>query len=217
MHRQGRFQFTLRSLLIATAVLSAAMGLGTWKGIAWGLGFLIATDLALITWALVFRRWRRATGWGLCLLLLLSGPALYRFGPRTEREDYCRICGRYRTERTILGLKWHEAEEENWSSQWYRQVGLEPHAHEWRYFCSYQQEWGGGGMHGDSFGFELAALDRLQEVHLKADKTTFKELAALYLATRQDRSRLSEFYDRCDKIDPPTAEESPAPATTVSP
>jgi hypothetical protein len=211
--RRARFQFNLRSLLIATALLSAAMGLAMWKGIGWGVGFLIATDVLLILWALAFRRWRRAVGWGLCLLLLLSGPALYGFGPRTERLDYCWICGRYKAEATILGWKWYDRERESRLSEWYRDVGLDAHSHEWRFVCSNEQEWGGGVGCYDSLGCDLTALDRLKEVHSKTDEGTFRELAALYLATRRDRSRFAEFWQRCDKIDPPKPEGPPEPGS----
>lgn len=202
--RPARFQFTLRAAMIAVGIVCVVFGFAAWKGVPGAIGSLLVADLCILAFAAYSRRRRLAVGSGVGLSVPLVLTALYFFGPWAEVYSICTMCGKQKGIETFLGITLREEEHETEWSEWYREAGMRPHAHQWVHLCSAVHCWGRLVMCSDSFGFELIPLDALREVSEKVDRTTFEELAEEYYAMRQDptETRIRSFGDRCRELVP---------------
>jgi len=194
---RARWQFTLREMLIGVTVFCVLLGLASWKGVAWGIGGGIVISLCLVGAAIYARRKRRIICSVLCLVIALSVGGLHFFGPSSSVVSVCPIFGKEKTTETVLGATWRESVKDSDLSNWYGQMKLKPHTHQWLHLCSTRQRWGGEVICYDSFGFELAPLQFLKKVSENADAATFEELAQDYCDLGQDPIRTHKFVAKC--------------------
>jgi hypothetical protein len=201
-----------------TAVLGIAfLATFVWGNILSG-GYSIAESLLVLTLGLLcfielfaFAVWTRrkrlilSTG---IVVFVLSTLVLVLLGPHSGVRLHCRICGRDRIVGTSFGATWYDKERESELSEWYQQVNLPEHTHDWIHLCSTEKSWGADDPScADSFGFALAPLHRLREVWERVDDATFQDLAQQYIAMQEDPSLRRAFGERCRALLP--AEELP--------
>jgi hypothetical protein len=202
MDSRVRWQFTLQELMIGTALFSAVLGFAKWKGPLGAAGVLIATSVILLGLFFLLRHKRLAVYSGICFLLCLIVVGLYRFAPCADLCQLCPICGKQREIKTYLGVTWSDKEVDTDLSDWCRHMGFSPHEHQWTMLCATEQSWGGGWVHLDWFGFEVAGLHRLKEVSEKLDRATLDDLVNDYRAAQQDRTKLKAFWEKIDRLAP---------------
>ncbi len=89
-----RWQFTLREMLIGTALVAAVLGFGSWQGPLGAAGVLAVAGLCLLGMAVFSRRRRLAVFSGICLLMAGTIMGLFFFGPRSETCMVCTVCGK---------------------------------------------------------------------------------------------------------------------------
>jgi hypothetical protein len=143
---------------------------------------------------------RTIVGIGLAVLFVAAGVGLYFFGPCSECASICRVCGKYRIQRTRLGVMWYDHERDNDLSQWYQETGMRPHGHQWTPLSAWIRHWGGGGECLDWFGWEVEPLRLLRDATQHVDQATGKDLVREYEAMPQDSAKRRAFFERCDKI-----------------
>lgn len=189
--------------MAGTALFSAVLGFFKWKGPLGAAGVFIALSVILLALFFFLRRKRLAIYSGICFLFCLIVVGLCGFAPCAAVYELCPICGKFREIKTYLGVTWRDKEVDTDLSDWCRRMGFSPHEHRWTLLSVSEQSWGGGRIHSTyGGGFEVAALYRLKEVSEKVDRSTFDDLAKDYLATRQDRTRLKAFWEKCDRLAP---------------
>jgi hypothetical protein len=197
----GRWQFTLREMLIGTALVAAVLGFGSWQGPLGAAGVLAVAGLCLLGMAFFSRRQRLAVFSGICLLLSAVDAGLFFFGPRSETGMICSTCGRGKGIAVFLGITWREREYETRLSEWYHLAGLRSHQHRWVLVSSSHQRWGGGWGHNTyTIGGEFVELWLLRKAWDKADQPTFHDLVEDYYATRKDPSKTPAFCEKCTRL-----------------
>jgi hypothetical protein len=201
VHDCGRWQFTLRELLVGTAAVAAILGFGSWQGPLGAAGVLAVAGLCLLGMAFFSHRKRLAVFSGVCLLVAGSIAGLFYFGPRSEMAQVCVICGKVIAEPVFSGVTLRKREVETGMSRWYRLAGLRPHTHQWIFLYGWGQDWGG---HQDFVypgdGGALAELWLLRKAWDKVDRATFNDLAEDYYTTCDDISKVPNFHKKCDRL-----------------
>ena len=195
------FQFSLRWLLAATAVLAATFGVLTWRGIT-AAGFVLLAVLLLAAIRAVFRRRKFAAyAYAAAAIVPLVAIGLNSLGPKSQTVYVCPICGKERIQASVLGLVWLDLERDAVQSRWYEEVGLPSHEHEWRYLCSTERTWGGEDICADTFGFgTIYKLDRLREVWADAEPAERAMLSDLYKAVHLEGGDPALFFGECERL-----------------
>ena len=212
--RSVRWQFTLRTAMLAVTVFCAMLGIGVWKGVATAAGCFAAASACCLGLAVYRRRKRSALCAGACLFAAMIAVALCYFAPKSVECSMCCICHKERMVSTFLGVKWQDAERDTELSEWYHRVGLRSHKHRWTLVWSAVHDWGGGWVHSDSFGWNLYPLDLLRDASKEIDPVTFEDLAEQYWAVCQTPDKWPDFAARCREIVP--EEDATEPDPTVS-
>ncbi len=201
VHDRRRWQFTLREMLIGTALVAAVLGFGSWQGPLGAAGVLAVAGLCLLGMAVFSRRKRLAVFSGVCLLVAGSIAGLFYFGPRSEIGGVCVICGKRIVAPVFGGVSLRRYEVETDLSRWYRLAGLRPHTHQWILLYGWGQDWGG---HQDFVcpgdGGAMGELFLLRKAWDKVDRATFNDLAEDYYNTCDDESKVPNFHKKCDRL-----------------
>jgi hypothetical protein len=153
-----------------------------------------------MTWLQGRRRW--LIRGSMILLFLAVGAAMLFCAPFYSKSSLCRVCGRDKDELSILYIPCWKSEYDTSVSEWYRDSGLRPHAHEWVFLCSAKRQWCGNVIDTDSFGWVIIPLRRFREVSPKMDKNTFDAFAKKYEATLRDGATTRAFLDELETISP---------------
>jgi hypothetical protein len=207
---RSAWQFSLRTLMIGVTLVALVVSSGMWLDGAGVLGCIFLIGLGLLGYAVYARRKRLLLATSVFLPVLVAGIAIiYFFGPYTVAAFECDICGRGKGTLWCYKLTIYQKEYETERSEWYRQKKLGPHEHRWIYLHSYQQNWGGSGEDGDSFGLRLCQLKLFIKASEKVDRTAFEQMAKEYDAIGTDSERGRNFREKCRTIiDAPTGESA---------
>jgi len=200
-HDRRRWQFSLRELLVGTAVVAAVLGFGSWQGPLGAAGVLAVAGLCLLGMAVFSRRRRLAVFSGICLLLAAAGAGLFFFGPRSEICWVCPMCGKRMIIPEFCGVTLSERECETELSRWYYHAGLRPHQHRWVDLYAWGQYWG-GRREGYAFGGRelVAELCLLRTAWDQVDRAAFNDLAKDYYATWDDVPKIREYRKKCKRL-----------------
>ncbi len=195
-------QFTLKGMLIVTAVCAAVLGVGIWQGPPGVIKLLFAVNLCLFARATYVRRKRAFLRAAVFLVVPLLAWALWYFGPGTRSEYGCAICGKGRRRETFLGWTWRDEEYKTNVSEWYGLKGLRlPCAHRWVLLPTLIFRTGPRPGHGEMYTRELEPLLSLYVLSHNVDESTFHEFVKDYEAIdRDDPATMDEFVDKCDVI-----------------
>jgi hypothetical protein len=201
MSRSIQWRFSVRSVLGVIAVIGAFLAISRWQTPFHASCLYVAGSLAFLGTAGCLRRKRWAYAAIACLGVSAGALLLCWYGPASLEESVCRICGKERTTATYFGMTWPSRECETELSEWYQNAGLPPHAHNWRFLCSWEQYWGGGQLNNDSFGFWLVPLKRFRDTSAQMDRTTFEDLARKLRIVCEEAAD-EDFLPRCEEILP---------------
>ncbi|NLX99305.1 MAG: hypothetical protein GXY83_24475 [Rhodopirellula sp.] len=107
-HFRPHLQFTLRALMIGTAIASMVLGSAIWKGPIGAIVSLAGANVFVV--ALFAYRGRRqpAIRSSFCLAVPIVGMMFYLFGPGSIEETVCPMCGKLKYTETFLGVMWRE-------------------------------------------------------------------------------------------------------------
>lgn len=122
----------------------------------------------------------------------------YFFGPYSETILTCPICGKAKVIKTRIGITYCSKETETSSSRWYKDKGLKPHNHNWKFRSSFERSWG-VRIYSDG-AFSIYPLGLLQGAEMVVDPNTFEELVEEYYFIQEDEAKKEDFIRRCEEI-----------------